>query len=311
MMEPRIYRSAVDGRYYKQPRSTIFEAQMITPGDIADIEAVTILDEVMGLARPLYKLRPICRPIRMDSLTARIDVATALAGQEKVPALVEAEIAAEAYTKVDFDLWKNVVHVALSDEAVKKAAHDILGLHVSDAARDLARMENKQIVEIAEACTEMASTVVYADWGLMTSPPDSDTNPMLAIQASMQAIEAKGYEPDFVAMHPTLWGKFIQNSYVRDLVHAGIATIGAAGGQFTLPGFPTVKVYVDYALTETPTGSLGPLVGSTSAPALVLGQGPTEAAKYRNEVAGYDAYIIRQWLEPKIVLDDAIDKICT
>ena len=310
-MEPRIYRSAVDGRYYKQPRSTIFEAQMITPGDIADIEAVTILDEVMGLARPLYKLRPICRPIRMDSLTARIDVATALAGQEKVPALVEAEIAAEAYTKVDFDLWKNVVHVALSDEAVKKAAHDILGLHVSDAARDLARMENKQIVEIAEACTEMASTVVYADWGLMTSPPDSDTNPMLAIQASMQAIEAKGYEPDFVAMHPTLWGKFIQNSYVRDLVHAGIATIGAAGGQFTLPGFPTVKVYVDYALTETPTGSLGPLVGSTSAPALVLGQGPTEAAKYRNEVAGYDAYIIRQWLEPKIVLDDAIDKICT
>ena len=309
-MEPRVYHSAVNGGYYKQPRSTVFEAQMITPGDIADIEAVTILDEVLGLARPQYKFRPVCRPIRMDSLTARIDVATALAGQEKVPALVEAEITAEAYTKVDFDLWKNVVHVALSDEARKKAAHDILGLHVSDAARDLARMENKQIVEIAEACTEKVSGTAYSDWGAITSGL-SDTNPMLAIQASMQYIEGKGYEPDFLALHPTLWGKFIQNTYVRDLVHAGIASIGAAGGQFSLPGFPTVKVFVDYALTETPTASLGPLVGSTTAPALVLGQGPTEAARYRDEKAGYDAYIIRQYLEPKIVLDDAIDKICT
>ncbi|MBC8497736.1 hypothetical protein ISS40_01150 [Candidatus Bathyarchaeota archaeon] len=309
-MEPRIYSSAVNGGYYTQPRSTVFEAQMITPGDIADIEAVTILDEVLGLARPQYKLRPVCRPIRMDSLTARIDVATALAGQEKVPALVEAEITAEAYTVVDFDLWKNVVHVVLSDEARKKAAHDILGLHVSDAARDLARMENKQIVEIAEACTEKVAGTAYSDWGAITSGL-SDTNPMLAIQASLQYIEGKGYEPDFMALHPTLWGKFIQNTYVRDLVHAGIASIGAAGGQFTLPGFPTVKVFVDYALTETPTASLGPLVGSTSAPALVLGQGPTEAARYRDEKAGYDAYIIRQYLEPKLVLDDGIDKICT
>ena len=310
MEQPRIYRSAVDGRYYKQPRSTVFEAQMITPGDIADIEAVTILDEVLGLARPQYNLRGLCRPIRMDSLTANVDVATALAGKEKVPPLVEAEIVAEAYSRVPFELWKNVVHVALSDESIKKAAHDILGLHVSDAARDLVRMENKQIKEVAEACTEKVSGTVYSDWGAITSGL-SDTNPMLAIQASMQYIEGKGYPPDFVAMHPTLWGKFIQNTFVRDLVHAGIATIGAAGGQFTLPGFPTVKVFVDYALTETPTAALGPLVGSTSAPALAFGEGPTEAARYREEKAGYDAYIIRQYLQPQIVLDDAIDKICT
>jgi hypothetical protein len=309
---PRVFRSAVDNRYYKQIKSGIFEAAVgiVAPTDIADIEAVTILEEVLGLARPLYKMRQICRPIRMDSLTARIDVATSLAGQEKVPALVEAEITKEAYTNVPFDLWKNVVHVALADESIKKAAHDILALHVSDAARDLARMENKQIVEIAEACSEKVAGTVYADWAAHTSGV-STTNPFVAIQASMQAIEKNGYEPDFIAMHPTLWGKFIQNSWVRDLVHAGIATIGAAGGQFTLPGFPTMKVIVDYALTETPTGSLGPLVGSTSAPAIVLGEGPTEAARYRDEKAGYDAYIIRQYLEPKIVLDDAIDKICT
>jgi hypothetical protein len=310
-MYPRVWRSSINGSYYKQRNPREFEAQVITPTDIADIEAVTILDEVLGRARPAYRLRPICRPIRMDSLTARIDVATALTGQEKVPPLVEAELASESYSAVDFDLWKNVVHIVVSDEAAKKAAHDVLNLNIDDASRDIARMENKQIAEAAEACTEKVAGTVYSDWGAMTTPPNSDTNPFLAIQASIEHIEGKGYTPDFMALHPSLWGKFVTNSYVKDLVHAGIASLGRDGGQFTLPGYPTIQVFTDNHLTQTPTGSLGPLIGDSRAPALVLGEGPTEAAQYRNEKAGYDAYIIRQYLQPKLVLDDAIDKICT
>ena len=307
----RVWRSPVTDDYYKQPSPSVYEAQAITPGDIASIESITILDEILGRARPQYRLRGICRPIRMDSLTARIDVATALTGQEKVPALIEAEIAAESYTAVDFELWKNVVHVVISDEAAKKAAHDLLNLHVDDAARDIARMENKQITEAAEACTEKVPGTVYADWGAMTTPPNSDTNPFTAIRASIEYIEGKGYEPDFMALHPSIWGKFVTNTYVRDLVHAGIATLGREGGRFSLPGYPTINVFTDHHLTQTPTGSLGPLIGDSRAPAIVLGEGPIEAARYRDEKAGYDAYIIRQYLEPQLVIDDAIDKICT
>lgn len=60
-----------------------------------------------------------------------------------------------------------------------------------------------------------------------------------------------------------------------------------------------------------PTGSHGPMIGDSHAPAIMLGQGPTEAAQYRDEKAGYDAYVIRQYMEPQLVIDDAIDKICT
>jgi len=282
----RVWRSAVTGDYHKQAKPGVYEAAAIMPTDISSIEAVAILEEVLGQARPFYKLRELCRPVRMDHLTARVDIATGLTGQEKVPAMVEAEIAAESYTAVDFDLWKNVVHVVISDEAAKKAAHDILALNVADAAKDLARMENKQIKEIAEACTEKVSGTAYSDWGAMTTPPNSDTNPFEAIRASIEYIEGKGYQPDFMAMHPTLWGKFVTNTYVRDLVHAGIAQLGASGGSFSLPGYPTIKVVTDYQLTSTPTASLGPLVGDSK-------------------------YIIRQYMEPKLVLDDAIDKICT
>jgi HK97 family phage major capsid protein len=143
----------------------VYEAQLIQPGDVSSIEATAVLDEVLGLAAPQYTLRGICRQIRMDGLTARVDVATKLAGHEKVPPMVEAELSAESYTGIELELWKNVVHVAVSDEAQKRAAHDILGLHASDAARDLARMENKQIAEELATATDLPGT----DWGPSTT----------------------------------------------------------------------------------------------------------------------------------------------
>jgi len=301
MEEPRVWRSAVESRYYKQTRPQVFEAQAILPEDIETIEAVTILDEVLGLARPQYKLRQVCRVIRMDSLQARIDVATKLTGQEKVPPMVEAEISAEAYQAVTFNLWKNVVHVVISDEARMRAAHDILRLHVEDAARELARMENKQIAEELDK----ASTVAAGGaWDAVTNGV-SDNNPFDDLIAVFNTLEAAGYPPTHAVMHPKVWGAFITNTWVRDLVQAGIATLSREGGQFTIPGYPTVKVVVDHAVT--PDTSC--FVLSAEAPAIVLGEGPTEAARYRDEKAGYDAYIIRQWLQPQLIISEAIREI--
>jgi hypothetical protein len=65
-----------------------------------------------------------------------------------------------------------------------------------------------------------------------------------------------------------------------------------------------VQGYSDFACLSTSA-----FVLSRAAPALVLGEGPTEAALYRDEKAGYDAYIIRQWLEPKLVLAGAIREL--
>jgi len=291
MEQPRVWRSSVTGRYHRQSDPQVFEAQMIQPGDISSIEAVTILDEVLGLAAPQYVLRGICRRIRMDSLSARIDVATKLTGQEKVPPLVEAEIAAEAYSAVDFGLWKNVVHVVISDEARKKAAHDILGLHVSDAARDLARMENKQIKEALDGATDVAG----ADWG------NTANNPFDDLVGVITAIEGNGYPVDFIAADPLAWGDFLSNPFVRGTLQ-GVQY--PAGKVFPVPGLPGVTGYSDGALVDTSA-----FVGSSLAPAVVLGDGPTEAARYRDEKSGYDAYLIRQWLEPKLVLSDAIREL--
>ena len=71
----------MDGKYYHWDGGRTFEAGLVTSGDINAIEAVVILDEVLGLARPQYTLRDICRPVRMDKLVCNVDIATKLAGQ--------------------------------------------------------------------------------------------------------------------------------------------------------------------------------------------------------------------------------------
>ena len=236
-------------------------------------------------------MRNVCRVVRMPNLTARVDIATALTGVEKVPPLVEAEISAEAYTKVDFDLWKNVVHVVISDEAAKKAAHDIIGLHTSDAAKEIARMENAQIKAVMDTATDVAG----ADWG------DSTKNPFNDIGGVIDTIEGNGYSVDFIAADPLVWMDFFSNEFVRGTARGAELPRDKT---FPVPGLPGVTGISDTALTSTSC-----FVGSLSAPALILGSGPTEAARYRSETKGYTAFIIRQWLQPKLVLSSAIREL--
>jgi len=47
----RVWRDPLTNRVYKASTPGVFEAQVITPEDIEAIEAVTVLDEVLGLAR--------------------------------------------------------------------------------------------------------------------------------------------------------------------------------------------------------------------------------------------------------------------
>jgi len=286
----RVWRDPTSGRIYKASRPGEFEAQAILPTDISAIEAKVVLEEVLGLARPEYTLRQICRVIPVPQLVMSIDVATTLTGREKVPPMVEAELSAQAYSRVNFDLWKNVVHVVIADEARKKVSHDIMNFHIEDAAGDLARMENSQIATIAETATAVAGS----DWG------DTTKNPYVDISGVMTTIKAKG-PVDFIAAHSLVWADFLSNPFVRGTL---VGVQFPAGDVFPVPGLPGVTGYSDDALTNTVA-----IVGSRRGRALILGDGPTEAAQYRNEPAGYDAYIIRQWLEPKLPVAGAIRKL--
>ena len=69
-------------------------------------------------------------------------------------------------------------------------------------------------------------------------------------------------------------------------------------------GLPGITGYSEHTCFNTSA-----FVLSIRVPALALGEGPTEAARYRDEKAGHDTYIIHRWLEPELVLGDAIREL--
>ena len=222
----RVFKSAVDGKFYKANytergrNASLAAGGIVSPSDVEAVEAVTILEQVLGYAWPNYNLRSICRTIQMDNLQERIDIATKSTGQRKVKPMQEAEISKDAFAPVNFDLWKNVVHVAVADEAGMKSAHNILQLQTEAAGRDLGRMENLDIKDIAEACTEKTSSTPYVDWAAKSSGI-STNDPFDAIIPAIDYIQGKGWPVDFMALHQTVYSKFIRNTHVRELVRTG------------------------------------------------------------------------------------------
>jgi len=266
----------------------VYNAQFL---DLTAITAKVVMEEVLGLARPEYILRNICRVVGMPKLVGTYIVGTKYSADEKVPPLVEAELKKQTYVELNFALWKNVVHVALADEEQAIAVIDVMRTHSADAAGALAASENSQIKVIAEAATAIAG----ADWG------DSTKNPYDDIGAVQEVVEAAGYPVDFMAANPRVWGDFFSNAFVKG---SAVGVRLPTGRIFDVPGLPGVRGYSDFSLTNTIC-----LVGSSRAPALVFAEGPTTSAKYRNEAAGFDAFIIRQWLEPKLAVSTAIRKL--
>jgi len=257
---------------------------------IADITTRVVVDEVLDLAQPDLNLRDLCKIVKVPKLVGDISIAARLTGQEKVSEAESADLSNNEFSKISFDLWKNVVHVAITDESKMRANIDVMQISMQDAGKEIARMENKQIAEALEVSGGI-STIAGTDW-------DDDTNdPAKDIMAAQGQIlnEKKGYKPDVIAMHPLTYSSLVANENVKKFMEYG--TIIKDGG---LPNIMGLKTVVDPYLTDGQA-----IVLTTKAPVCVLGIGPTEGEKIRDGRRGLNEYVIRQYLQPKLVIPDA------
>jgi hypothetical protein len=259
--------------------------------EIHAMESAVILQEIIGLQRPNYTLRNALRSITMNALTAKLPIYTKLEAQAKVKDMVEADLVRGDWDTVAFDLWKNVGHIAVSDEAGMRSPIDVIGIQTRDVAGALENTLNTQIATELETATSGAGT----DWG------SNSNNPVADILARMTTLGTAGFHADTVLAHPLVWADYFGNDYVKGSL-GGIQYPDLQGARFIIPNLQGGRVtgISDYAITSTIA-----IVMDSSA-AGVLGVGPTQAAQYRNEIGGYDGYIVRQWVEPLLVQDDAI-----
>lgn len=257
---------------------------------ISSISTRVVVDEVLDLAQSELNLRKICKIVQMPKLQADIRVGTRLSGSEKVPEEGIAQFSNQEYAKVSFELWKNVVHVGVSDESQMRANVNVLQLHMQDAARDIARMENKQIAEALEAAGGI-TTIAGSDWGNDANDPAKDI--MGAVSAILD--EKKGYKPDVIVMHPLVYADLVANENILNYMNrSSLILKGKLGSVMGL------DIVVDPYLTNTTA-----LILDTKAPVCVLGLGPTKGEKERDVRRGVEEYVIKQFMQPKLVITDA------
>lgn len=258
---------------------------MLVDSDIVDtMQAEVIVEEIMGLARPQYILRDLCRVIDMgDALEMKATIATALAGNEKVPQMVEAPLAAQAYTPVNVVCWKNVVHVAISLEASHRAKQNVWQMHLEDAAKDIARMENSQIATELETNTGVAGT----DWGTATN------NPLVDIGLMIAAIENNtGYTATGIAMNSVTYADLIGNPFVTNAFERG--TIARTG---RLPAILGLTLRVAQGLTSNIA-----IILDKNSPNTLFADGPMAIENYTGRGAFFKGYAVAKFQYPTLVL---------
>lgn len=257
------------------------------------IKAVIVLDRVLATEFREFRCREAFQAIRTPELVLSFDVATTFSASKRVLPLEEASLVRQTQARTTFDLaatGKNVSHVALSDEAEKQAVHDVLRLHIENAARALKKAENEQLADILEGAT----TITGADWGAMNTNADFSANdPLANLHTAMDAIWGNGMNPDILVLDPQPFQEFMSNTFVHNLkIDDALIQDSKV---LRLAGFPDLQIIVDTELVATSA-----IVLSKSGYGAILADGPTEAAQYRDEIRGADGYIIRQWTEGKL-----------
>jgi hypothetical protein len=242
-------------------------AGIITASNISgSLDAKNIALGVQKKMIELSNLAELCGKAEVPELTATIPVQSVMAGTEDLREMEGADIEGSDFTYVSFDLKKDRIKVARSDESrFKSRAGDPLALQIDAAAMRLAAILDKKVVTAMQTSPQTASTA--AIWSTATN------NPMVDIARAVAAV--RPYKADFIIMPSAVWAKYVSNDYTKNYWTGN--PDAASQAVATIPGLG-LKVYINENVTAKSC-----LIGASNIGA-VLGQGPI---------------VTRDWDDPK------------
>lgn len=279
-------------------------AGIVNVQTINDTKALNIQERVLGLQTRSYFLQNTVTKLAAPQLVFTYDEYFEGQVMAKVPEGVEADLVSHQETRTTQILYKNVGHIAETEEAQLLASHDTMGLRQDKTTRDMARLVNAQIATVLESTEATAG----ADWGARTAGTGLATNrPADDIQAAVTKIRGKGFNVDYIAMHDKVFKDFVTNSENRGLGGIGpsyVQNVTPTTDQQQMVNLPEYgfSAIIDQALTNT-------LAIVASKDAVWMGDGPTVVTNYEHDTRGYRGWMIKQWLKPVVVQSDAIEEI--
>lgn len=265
---------------------------VITATEINSITNVDMLQQVIGSMWKNTFARSATTSIPVPKLQLNVPVRSAkMAARAKVGELNVANESNTEFTSVAFNLYKNVVDVFASIEARLRGTIEPLDYDIKQAAGALGNLANTQIATLIETAT----TASKGDWGAKTSG-DSDRDPIDDILTEFVVMNDLHYNPNYLCMHPRVWGDLLGNTNFTKGTAAAAVTRDL-NGVFPLPIVNGITAVVDSAFTNTKAT----LLDSST---VLLGEGPIVSEQYRDARRGADGYIVRQFHEPKLATND-------
>jgi hypothetical protein len=270
----------------KRARERISSAGIVNSADIDQTKNLNILSKVLGLQTRSYFLQETVTFIPAPNLIISEDTYTEGSVAAKVSEGQEPALVTHSDARTTRVLYKNIGHIAITEEARLKSLHNISQLRQDKTLRDLARLINAQIGAILEAGTATGG----ADWGAVDATYLRSSNkPHNDIQTAVTTIRGNGFNVDYLAMHDRPALDLSSNDFIKGPGSQTSGLLQDNVDHFKIMGLP--QVVIDQALTATLA-----IIGSKEG--VGLGQGPTTIASYMNDVAGYEGWLAKQWWLP-------------
>lgn len=257
---------------------------------VADLEPRVFVEEILGMRFNRYRLKGICRIVQTPQLQIRVPIANTLGvASTDVGELEEPDISMTDYTYNDVTCTKTMAHIALSDEAVKRANFTMLDIQTRDAGRQIAKSINQSI------STEMqtASGTSGSDWSGANNPADD----VLAAKSTILK-EDRGYAATDLALHPDVYAALISNDDVaKETTHTDVIRIGGLQAIYGL------NIVVDVHLPDTEAYVLD------RNEATMFFDGGLEGEKYRDAKAKFNGFVMTQYSAVEVVQSGAIVRL--
>jgi hypothetical protein len=250
-------------------------------GISGSLSAADMVSQVLQQGLYLSNLGSILGQVNVPNLTGTVPISKVGAVTEDLEELESSEIEGGSFSYVTFDLKKDRVKLAVSDEAqYKSRAGNPLDIQIANAGMELANVLDKKTVAALQ--TSPQTDTADKKW-------DTVTNSVL-YDIGKAVVGIKPYRADFIAMPNDVYGAYLGNDSLK-YMSTGAPPI-LAGAVSRVPGL-NLDIFVDDRITAKSF-----IVGASNFAAM-LGKGPVKVRTTDDDEMGATVYQLDVWRQVK------------
>jgi hypothetical protein len=277
-------------------------AGIMAPANFSGIEVTNVLANVLfGVNEKQYIMQNAVQVRQTPYITMALDTWTGFDVKVDIPIGAEIPTDQGSYSRQTVTLKMDGAHIARYDELdMKPFYHDIWRDNLENIGRRMVKAKAQKVTTELETCTGISA----GDWAAYTTD-HSTRNPLTDLLTASAVITGNDGVPAKVAMDPLIYAEYLTNTHINSPTAASPdavnQTFTATAFQTTLPkaGF---TAFIDSLVTDT-------IVIVWDNDAVLLAQGPTGTARYRDEHHRSEGYYAKDYNTVKIIQSGKIRKL--